>query len=82
LPQSASQNAGMHVRLILQFEEYRSSNPERQASINAVGGMLRKCRDLRTDADYNLDRGYAVNQARDTISIARAIGKRLQNLAS
>jgi uncharacterized protein (UPF0332 family) len=68
----------MHARLIQEMRRFRSDNAGLQAELRSLAELLKKARDLRTNADYRLDDRFSAKTAQLLVSLAGEIVRRAE----
>lgn len=77
-PPATRRRGGMHARLIQEMRRFRSDNAGLQAELRSLAELLKKARDLRTNADYRLDDRFSAKTAQLLVSLAGEIVRRAE----
>jgi len=76
----ASRNAGVHEKLIVALERCGGLPRAIEVNVQVLGTILRQCRDLRTEADYDIHNDFPATKATNAVGLSRQVERRTQEL--
>ena len=80
LPDSGAGRRGVHQQVIARLAGFMGEPGERRDLIRKLGELLQQAKNLRTRADYYVDRDFTAMDARVTLSYAETIRRLVKML--